>query len=185
MLTVKWPKGRVAGSHPDAWPDSGDGLQVFLPNSFHDKSCLVCAGALGELVSLCIYLAAQKSCVAAEDVTGQLGQPRQEVCVSVVDSPGTEAEGWVFHPINGSVAPMRGPQAWALPGVRGTHVRDGGSTAVHAHEHLSPLPGSAGTQGWGAKAPSPLYVDSQESCSIVPWRRTLENMESSEKAIIW
>lgn len=31
---------------------------------------------------------------------------------------------------------------------------------VHAHEHLPPLPGFAGTQGWYAKAPSPLHVDS-------------------------
>lgn len=29
---------------------------------------------------------------------------------------------------------------------------------VCAHEHLPPLPSFAGTQGWGAKAPSPLRV---------------------------
>lgn len=56
---------------------------------------------------------------------------------------------------------------------------------VHAHKHLPPLPGFAGTQGWGAKAPSPLRVDSKESYIIAPWkRRELENMELSEKAII-
>lgn len=107
----------------------------------------------------------QKSCVTAEDVTVQLGQPRQEVCVSVVDSSGTEGEGWLFQPL--CMVTRLGlshiPEEYMSEMV--------GPQLVHPHEHLPPLPAFAGTQGWSAKAPSPLHVDSQESYIIAPWKR--------------
>lgn len=161
MLIVKWPKVRVAGSHPDAWQWSSSIPSKFFPWQIQPGVCWS-SGRAG----FPLYLAGSSE----EDVTGQLGQPRQEVFV--VKSPGTEAEGWLFQPSNGSAAPVHGHQAWAFPHIRGMRVRDGGSRAAPCAQTFAPTAWLCRYTGmqrlpllflWTHKSPAALPLGGEEN----------------------
>lgn len=117
--------------------------------------------------------------VTAEDITGQLGQPRLEVCVSVVDLPGTEAECWLFQPTSGSAAPVHGHQAWAFPHLRGIPVIDGGSTAGPCTQTSAPTAWLCRHAGLGCKdsfSSSCGLIRVLQHCPVEE-EGTLENME--------
>lgn len=55
---------------------------------------------------------------------------------------------------------------------------------LHAHKHLPPLPGFAGTQGCKGSLSSSFGLIRVLQHCLLEEKRTLENMELSEKAII-